>query len=260
MPQRSLIIVGLGESLWDLLPGGKQLGGAPTNFAYMCNLLGDRGTVASRIGQDALGEEIAQTLEQLGVNPRYLQRDPQHPTGSVEVHVQSDGQPSYTIREHVAWDFLEWTPQWEELAAEADVVCFGTLAQRSAVSQATIGQFVRRATGALRVFDVNLRAPFYSEAVVRHSLEQADVLKLNDLELPVMAHLLGIPFQGERQCAQALLTAHGLKLVCVTRGARGSLLLNASQVSEHPGFRVNVADTVGAGDAFTACLAHHIAR
>jgi fructokinase len=260
MSPRALNMVGLGESLWDLLPDGKQLGGAPTNFAYMCNLLGDRGIVASRIGNDALGDQIASTLEQLQVNTSYMQRDPNHPTGSVAVQFEAEGQPSYTIREGVAWDFLEWTPEWARLASQADVVCFGTLAQRSPLSRAAIQQFVRSAGAALRIFDVNLRPPFYSEAVLRQSLELAQVLKLNDLELPVVAGLLGIAFRGEHECAQRLLTTHGLKLVCVTRGAQGSLLVDSSRVSEHPGFRVSVADTVGAGDAFTACMAHHVAR
>jgi fructokinase len=195
LPNDSILtVVGLGETLWDMLPAGKQLGGAPTNFSYMSGLLGDRGIVASRIGADATGIEIAATLSQLGVAAQYLQRDGQHPTGTVAVEVGGDGQPHFTIQERVAWDFLEWTAEWQSLASAADIVCFGTLAQRSAASRSTIERFVRATRGdALRVFDVNLRAPFYTAGVLAASLQMATVLKLNHEELPLLAGMLGLP-------------------------------------------------------------------
>ncbi len=252
------IIVGLGDLLWDLLPAGRQLGGAPANFAYFSNLLGGRGVVASRVGNDESGREAATRLRQLGSSTDCLQYDPAHPTGTVQVTVDAAGQPQFDIAEPVAWDFLQWTPAWKQLAEEADAVCFGSLAQRSPGSRETIQQFLRSTRPqALRVFDVNLRQRFYSPEVLAASLATAHVIKLNHDELPVVAGLLGIPFGGERAAAGALLRTYQAKLVCVTRGGHGSLLLGAQGADEHPGFRVPVADTVGAGDAFTAALVHY---
>ena len=254
-------IVGLGELLWDLLPSGRQLGGAPANFAYFANLLGDRGVVASRVGDDALGREAAGRIRQLGSSTEYLQYDSTHATGTVEVRLDAAGQPQFEIARPVAWDFLQWTPPWKKLAQQADAVCFGSLAQRSSVSRETILQFLRSTQPqALRVFDVNLRAPFYSREVFEAALPLADVIKLNHDELPVLTRMLDIPFASERSAAEALLHACKAKLVCVTRGSGGSLLLGRKGAAEHPGFRVSVADTVGAGDAFTATLVHHCLR
>ena len=173
-------IVGLGELLWDLLPSGRQLGGAPANFAYFASLLGDRGVVASRVGNDDLGRQAASRLRQLGSSTEYLQCDPTHATGTVEVRVDSAGQPQFEIARPVAWDFLEWTAAWKKLAEEADAVCFGSLAQRSPASRKTILQFLRSTQpNTLRVFDVNLRAPFYCREVLEASLQLSDVIKLN---------------------------------------------------------------------------------
>jgi len=252
------IIVGLGELLWDVLPGGRQLGGAPANFAYFANLLGERGVVASRVGGDELGREAADRLRELGSSTEYLQCDSVHPTGTVQVRVDAAGQPQFEIARPVAWDFLQWTPQWQQLAETADAVCFGSLAQRSPATRETIRQFLRSTRQqTLRVFDVNLRSPFYSREVLSESLSMADVIKLNHDELPILARLVGISWSDERTAAEALLRLHKARLVCVTRGSRGSLLLAKEGASEHPGFRVNVVDTVGAGDAFTATLVHH---
>ena len=251
-------IVGLGEVLWDLLPGGRKLGGAPANFAYFANLVGDRGIVASRVGEDDHGRQAEAMLRHLGAGIDYLQRDSVHPTGSVQVHVDAAGQAQFEIAQPVAWDFLQWTPAWEQLVETADAVCFGTLAQRSPASRETIQQFLRSTRPqALRVFDVNLRPPFYSAEVLRTSLALADIVKLNHEELPVLAAMLGIAGHSDRATAQALFRSHNFKLVCVTRGGCCSLLIGTQGADEHPGFRVKVADTVGAGDAFTATLVHH---
>jgi fructokinase len=256
-----LTVIGLGEILWDMLPAGRQLGGAPTNFSYISHLLGDRAIVASRTGTDPAGDDVRAALLRLGLAPSHLQSDAQHPTGKVEVVVDAAGQPQFRVEENVAWDFLEWTPAWQSLASSADVVCFGTLAQRSLLSRSAIAQFVRATpASALRVFDVNLRAPFYTADIIAESLSMANVLKLNHEELPLVAGLLSLPFDGDEPCARRLLKEFGLRLVCVTRGAHGSLLVDVSSTSEHPGFPVRVIDTVGAGDAFTASLAHHLAR
>ncbi|HEY9232812.1 MAG TPA: carbohydrate kinase [Blastocatellia bacterium] len=254
-------IVGLGEIVWDLLPGGPQLGGAPTNFAYFANLLGNHSVVASRVGADTLGVETLARLQQSGLPTGYVQVDDAHATGTVRVRVDQQGQPDFTISETVAWDFLELTPQWQELAGMADAVCFGSLAQRSAASRQTIQRFLQATRAdALRVFDVNLRQAFYSEEVLAASLSRAKVVKLNHQELPIVAAMFGVACGDDEAQARALLQAQALEMVCVTRGAHGSLLVSATEAIAHEGFAVTTADTVGAGDAFTAALTHHYLR
>jgi fructokinase len=257
----SFTVVGLGELLWDRFPHGKQLGGAPANFAYMTALLGDRGIVASRVGQDRLGQEAVWTLKSSGLDTSQIQFDPEHATGTVQVLVDSKGQPEYSICEDVAWDHLTWTPEWEALAKSADAICFGSLAQRSDVSRSTIRKFLQ-SVGAdvARIFDVNLRQSFFSAEVLRVALLHANIMKVNHEELPRIIELFGEGFNGETESACWLAKEFGLKLVCVTRGHRGSLLVSGDKIEEHPGFPVKVADTVGAGDAFTAALVHHWLR
>jgi fructokinase len=256
-----LVMTGLGEVLWDILPSGRVLGGAPANFAYMAAILGDEGVVASRIGIDDLGRDACTEMRNHGLNTQYVQHDALHKTGTTQVKIDSTGQPTFTIEETVSWDFLEWTPVWEELSARADVVCFGSLAQRSAISAATIGRFLRNMPGnALRIFDVNLRGDFYSSEVLRRSLDYAHIVKANDHELLKLGRLLGFDSEDETTTAKQLLREFQLRLICVTRGRYGSLLVSRSEFKEHKGFTVDVADTVGAGDAFTACMAHNFIR
>ena len=259
MSDRAYIVVGLGELLWDVFPEGKQLGGAPANFAYMTNLLGDVGVVASRVGDDALGHEARQRLDQLGLQTANVQTDAAHPTGTVNVEVDPRGQPTFEIAQGVAWDHFAWTPDWKTLAQKADAVCFGTLAQRCAPSRDTIRAFlaaVRPAT--TRIFDVNLRQHFYSAQTVAESAKLADIIKVNHEELPIVAKLLELPFiYDDLRAAQWLREKFGTKLVCMTRGVRGSLLVGEGEISDHLGYRVHVADTVGAGDAYTAALVYH---
>jgi fructokinase len=255
------IMIGLGEVLWDLLPSRKALGGAPANFAYMANVLGEQGIVASRVGHDQLGREALAVMQELGLNTSYVQQDDQHQTGTAEVIIDAAGQPTFTIKESVSWDFLEWTVAWEELAARANVVCFGTLAQRSPTSSATVDSFLRAISeDTLRVCDVNLRQSFYNEDVLGKSLRHAHIVKLNDQEFLQVTSLLRLGVGNEETLAKRLLNHCGLRLVCITRGARGSLLVSEDKTVEHSGFSVKVADAVGAGDAFTACLAHHYLR
>ncbi|HEY4739353.1 MAG TPA: carbohydrate kinase [Candidatus Acidoferrales bacterium] len=261
MATKNYVVVGLGEVLWDLLPGGKQLGGAPSNFAYITNLLGDNGIVASRVGADDLGREARAAIEKLGLHTAYLQLDPAHPTGTVKVQLDAAGQPKFGISENVAWDFLVWTPEWKALAREADAVCFGSLAQRSPVSHQTIREFIRGVRpNATRIFDVNLRQAFFSVEVLRESANLADVMKLNDDELPRVMAFLGLEHRDEESSAESLLRTFELKLVCVTRGAKGSVLVNQKETHHHPGNTIKVADTIGAGDAFTAALVHQYLR
>jgi len=258
---RSALMIGLGEVLWDILPTGRVLGGAPANFAYMTNVLGDQGIVASRVGNDDLGREACSLMQDLGLNTSYLQKDDRYETGIATVTIDGTGQPNFTIKEPVAWDFLQWTPHWEELSARADVVCFGSLAQRSSRSADTIDHFLQNAPAkALRICDVNLRQSFYNKDVLRKSFEYADIVKFNEQELVQVSFLFEIPLGTPEFIAQRLLKDCDLKLVCVTRADRGSLLVSREQTVEHGGFQVKVADAVGAGDAFTACLAHHYVR
>ena len=252
------VMVGLGEVLWDLLPSGRVLGGAPTNFAYMTSVLGNRGIVASRVGTDNLGQEACKAMEDLGLTTEYIQRDEDHETGSAGVLLDPAGLPTFTIKESVAWDFLRWTAAWEELSAQADVVCYGSLAQRSSISAHTIDQFLSNAREeTLKIFDVNLRQAFYSTEILRKLFLQADIAKLTDQEMRRVGSLLSSgDTNDEEELADWLRGEFELKLVCITRGDRGSLLVSQGDVVEHPGLTVDVVDTVGAGDAFTACLAH----
>ena len=250
-------VVGLGEVLWDLLPERTCLGGAPANFAYITTLMGDQGIVASRVGEDSHGIEALRRLEELGLDIDHVETDRQHPTGTVKVHLDGNGQARFEIPHPVAWDFLQWTPDWQDLADTVDAVCFGSLAQRSEESRATIRRFLAATSpDALKVFDVNLRQSYYSHEILSESMRLADVVKLNDDELPKIMSLCKIPHKDELSSAQRLLRDFDLKIVCVTRGGRGSLLVRGNEVSEHPGFKVRVADTVGSGDAFTAGLVH----
>lgn len=246
-----------------MLPAGKQLGGAPTNFAYMMGLLGHRAAIASRVGEDALGAELGGRLVELGLDSSYVQRDAAHATGAVKVSLDGAGQPEYEIVENVAWDFLEWTPDWRRLAADADVVCFGSLAQRWKPSRATIQRFLSAARAdTLRIFDVNLRQKFFTADVLWESLRLANIAKLNNHELPVVMRELELTRHGtekdEATAAKVLRREFDLKCVCVTRGDRGSLLVTEKECDEHPGLGARVVDLVGAGDAFTAALAHHM--
>ena len=259
------IVVGLGELLWDLFPKGKQLGGAPANFAYITALLGDSGMVASRVGDDRLGQEALWHLKSSGLDVSRIQRDPIHPTGTVKVEVDLRGQPEYHISENVAWDFLEFSEDWISLARATHAVCFGSLAQRNSVSRAAIRAFLSALPSfAIGIFDVNLRQSYFSGDLLRDSARHATILKLNHEEFPRFLDLLRCPLKGSERsdifAARWLCRELGIRLVCITRGPAGSALVTAESHHEHAGFAVKIADTVGAGDAFTAALVHHALR
>lgn len=250
-------VVGLGEVLWDLFPGRTCLGGAPANFAYITTLMGDHGIVASRVGQDSHGLEALRRLEEIGLDIDHVQTDREHPTGTVNVDVDGNGQPRFEIAQPVAWDHLQWTTDWQRLAEATDAVCFGSLAQRSPTSRETIQRFLRAASpSTLKIFDVNLRQSFYSEEILAASMRLADIVKLNNDELPKIMRLSRLPHKEELSSARRLIDEYELELVSITRGGRGSLLVSSKNSSEHTGFKVHVADTVGSGDAFTAGLVH----
>ena len=249
------IVIGLGEVLWDLLPGGKKLGGAPANFAYHAKAFGAETHVVSCVGHDALGDEILEQLDALRLRREHVAVDGDHPTGTVSVELDAAGKPSYIIHENVAWDFLPSKPEMLDLAESANVVCFGTLAQRSNVSRETIGEFVAAThEECLRIFDINLRQHYYSAEIISAGLGWASVLKLNDEELPMVARLLSIPGE-EQDVLGTLCRRFHLDLIALTKGSQGSVLYSSGACSVQPGLPTQVVDTVGAGDAFTAAMA-----
>lgn len=247
-------VAGLGEALWDLLPGGRQMGGAPTNFACHACALGAETQLITRVGNDDLGRELVSRLKKLGVPTHCVEVDPVKPTGTVTVTVASDGQPHFIIHEGVAWDNLSGEPAGRVAVTGADAVCFGTLGQRLEPARSTILSLVRATPpNALRIFDINLRQHFYSQAVIEESLALANVLKVNDTELPRLAEMFSLTGDERAQISE-LAVRHSLRVVAYTRGERGSLLFVDGRWSDHPGVRTKVADTVGAGDAFTAAM------
>jgi fructokinase len=254
MMKNDFAIVGLGELLWDLFPDGPRFGGAPVNFACHAAALGADVHVVTNVGNDTLGREALQALASHGVKTDTVAICDEAPTGTVQVAVDAAGKATFTFAPDVAWDHLHWSEGLARLAATCDAVCFGTLAQRSSKSRQTIQHFVsaRRAV-ALRIFDINLRPPFYSEEVIRESLGLADVLKLNDDELPILAAMFDMAGSDVEMLAQ-LARQFDLQLVALTRGPKGAILVRGGTISEAPGVSVAVKDTVGAGDAFTASL------
>jgi fructokinase len=277
LPTLSNPILGIGEVLWDLLPGGARLGGAPTNFSILSARLGNPAALVSRLGPDALAETSLRQLRQVSaLDLTHLQRSDGLPTGTVSVTLDSEGRPQYEINAPAAWDELAETPDLQALAARAAAVCYGSLAQRNGVTRATLRAFVE-ATGreCVRVCDVNLRQPFYSKEILEWSLRHATVLKVSDEELPTLAGLLhgtplATPLQGlsgealteaaTRISRELLAFAPQCALVAITLGPHGSLLATRTEAHRHPGFSIEVADTIGAGDAFTAGLTHAYLR
>jgi fructokinase len=261
------LVVGIGELLWDMLPEGPQLGGAPANFTVMSGRLGNHAVILSRIGRDGLGRRAIDLLDPLPVDISHLQVDPVHETGRVTVAF-NEGQPRYVIHQPAAWDCAELSDEWIQTAQRADAICFGSLAQRSLDSRQSIQTLVAQTSSAcVRVFDVNLRPPFYSGETIQESLELATVVKMNDAEVPLVLGLLGLPAGEEpttadlRGGAQRLLAEFPtLQMVAVTRGGQGSLLVTAEEWHQHPGNPVKVADTIGAGDAFTAAMTHYMLK
>lgn len=248
-------IVAIGEVLWDLLPSGRQMGGAPANFACHARLLGAQVRLITRVGDDALGREILARLQELGLPGDTISIDPVAPTGTVSVEMLPDGSHRFTIHTGVAWDNLTVEPAGLAAVQRADAVCFGTLGQRCETARRSTQELLAASRpSAWRIFDINLRQHFYSRAVIEQSLGAANVLKINDEELPVLAGLLGLSGSVEALLA-ALAERCQLRLVALTRGSRGSLLYSQGAFAEHPGIRVQVRDTIGAGDAFTAALA-----
>ena len=247
------LIIGFGEVLWDMLPQGRQLGGAPANFAYHVSQLGYQGIIVSAVGNDALGNDIVKELDSHGIASRISIVDA--PTGVVNVSVDDKGIPSYEIVENVAWDNIPYSEDLQYLASQAVAVCFGSLAQREVVSRDTIMQFIESLPPTcLKVFDINLRQRYYTREIIEWSLEHCDVLKLNDDELAIIKEMLEATTLSDDSFVAKLKQLYDLKIVILTCGEKGSSVYYDDEVNFELTPQVEVVDTVGAGDSFTAAF------
>lgn len=247
------MIVGMGEALWDVLPEGKKIGGAPANFAYHVSQFGFNSRVVSAVGDDKLGNEILENFSEKNLN--FLIEKVPYPTGTVQVELDDEGVPCYDIKEGVAWDNIPFTPELETLAKQTRAVCFGSLAQRSVVSRDTINKFLDAMPeddGQLRIFDINLRQSFYTKEILCNSMERCNVLKINDEELVTVSHMFGYPGIDLQDKCWILLAKYNLKMLILTCGVNGSYVFTPGAISFVETPKVEVADTVGAGDSFTA--------
>lgn len=249
------IVVGMGEALWDVLPEGKKIGGAPANFAYHVSQFGLPSCVVSAIGDDALGKEIIENFTSKGLDQ--LIAEVPYPTGTVQVEIDQTGIPLYDIKENVAWDNIPYTEHLDALAKRTKAVCFGSLAQRNVVSRNTINHFLDtmpKDDDSLIVFDVNLRQRFYNKEILCKSMQNCNILKINDEELITVSRMFGYPGIDLQDKCWILLGKYNLKMLILTCGINGSYVFTPGNVSFQPTPKVEVADTVGAGDSFTAAF------
>ncbi len=255
------LVVGMGEALWDVLPEGKKIGGAPANFAYHVSQFSLPSCVVSAVGDDNLGKEIVENFTSKGLNQ--LIAEVPYPTGTVQVEIDPAGVPQYEIKENVAWDNIPWTDVLADLARRTRAVCFGSLAQRNVVSRATINRFLDTMPsddGNLVVFDVNLRQGFYTKEILCDSMKRCNILKINDEELVTVSRMFGYPGIDLQDKCWILLGKYNLKMLILTCGINGSYVFTPGSVSFQPTPKVEVADTVGAGDSFTAAFIASILR
>lgn len=251
----SLLVVGMGEALWDMLPEGRKLGGAPANFAYHVSQFGLDSRVVSAVGDDELGNEILANFAEKQLDCQI--EKVAYPTGTVQVTLDEKGVPCYEIKEGVAWDNIPYTPALENLAKETHAVCFGSLAQRNAVSRETINRFIDQMPedeNVLKIFDINLRQHFYSKELIEASLKKSNVLKINDEELVVVGEMFGFADIDFQDKCWILLAKYNLKMLILTCGTEGSYVFTPGEVSFLEAPQVQVADTVGAGDSFTGAF------
>ena len=249
------IVVGMGEALWDVLPEGKKIGGAPANFAYHVSQFGLASCVVSAVGEDALGKEIIENFTSKGLNQ--LIAEVPYPTGTVQVEIDPAGVPQYEIKENVAWDNIPYTTRLGQLAEKTKAVCFGSLAQRNIVSRHTINRFLDampQSDDTLVVFDVNLRQGFYTKEILCNSMKRCNILKINDEELVTVSRMFGYPGIDLQDKCWILLGKYNLKMLILTCGINGSYVFTPGNVSFQPTPKVEVTDTVGAGDSFTAAF------
>ena len=247
------VIVGMGEVLLDMLPEGNKIGGAPANFAYHVSQYGFDGCVVSAVGDDKLGNEILESFNNRRLN--YLIQRVPYPTGTVQIELDEAGIPCYEIKENVAWNNIPFTVDLEKLAKKTRAVCFGSLAQRNTVSRETINRFLdvmSDAAGQYRVFDVNLRQGFYDKEILCNSMKRCNILKINDEELIAVSRMFEYPGINLEDKCRALLSEYGLEILILTCGVNGSYVFTRENVSFVNTPKIEVADTVGAGDSFTA--------
>lgn len=248
-------IVGIGEILWDMLPDGKKAGGAPLNFSYHVNQFGLHGCAVSAIGKDELGKELLDSVTKLGMETQIAITD--HPTGTVDVTLDADGVPAYEITRDVAWDNIPWTPELEALAKRTHAAAFGSLAQRSKTSRETIRRFLcsmPKEDDTLKIFDINLRQDFYDPETLTESLGLCNILKINDEELEIIKPILNLPSGSIKESCQAIINRYNLRILILTCGTKGSYIFSGQEESFIATPIVEVADTVGAGDSFTAAF------
>lgn len=247
-------IVGLGEALWDCLPNGSKLGGAPANFAYHTSQFGFEAYAVSALGNDALGDQTVKEFDEKQL--RYIMPRVAYPTGTVQVTLDQQGVPTYDIKQGVAWDNIPFTPEVETLAKRTDCVCFGSLAQRSEVSRTTINRFIdAMPNDSLKIFDINLRQNFYTKEIIQDSLRKCDILKINDEELVTIGRLFNYPGLDMENKCWLILGKYNLKMLVLTCGTNGSYVFAPAEKSFQPTPHVDVVDTVGAGDSFTGSFA-----
>ncbi|MDE7437238.1 MAG: carbohydrate kinase [Muribaculaceae bacterium] len=255
MKDRDKAVVGIGEALWDVLPDGKKIGGAPANFAYHVSQFGLPGLAVSAVGHDNLGEELTEKFSERGLNTDISVVE--YPTGTVIVEVDEQGVPSYDIKQNVAWDNIPFTHELENLAKRTRAVCFGSLSQRNIVSRETIHKFLDAMPDdqdTLKIFDINLRQGFYTPELIEKSMEKCNILKINDEELVLVSRLFGYPGIDLKDKCWILLGKYNLKMLILTCGVNGSYVFTPGHISFVKTPKVEVADTVGAGDSFTAAF------
>ncbi|MFA6832225.1 MAG: carbohydrate kinase [Bacteroidaceae bacterium] len=255
MKKKNEVVVGLGEVLWDCLPSGKQLGGAPANFAYHVSQLGHQACMVSAIGDDELGNQTLKSFDKKELS--YIVPKVNYPTGTVHVTLSGAGIPEYEIKRNVAWDNIPFTPELEELAHRTIAVSYGSLAQRSEVSRSTITKFLEampHREDVLKIFDINLRQAFYTKEIIEDSLQRCNILKINDEELYTISKLLDLPRLDMEDSCMTMIKMYHLKMVILTCGTKGSYVFTQELISFKETPIVTVADTVGAGDSFSAAF------
>lgn len=255
MPKK---IAAFGELLWDLLPTGKVLGGAPANFIYRINSFGDHGTLLSKVGNDKAGRDAREALRKLGLSDENIQTDYEFATGSVKVKIDEHGNPDFNIITDVAYDHIEINAEMIDAFSEADCVCFGTLVQRYGISKNTLRELIHEAPDVVKFLDINLRKKCYTAASVDESLRMTNILKANDEELLITKELLGLKSKNLKDLAMEVLISFNIKIILCTLGSNGAFCLTQEDVFHYdPGYQINLGDTVGAGDAFSAGFVHY---
>ncbi len=255
MPKK---IAAFGELLWDLLPTGKVLGGAPANFIYRINSFGDQGTLLSKVGNDKAGREAREAIRRLGLSDENIQTDYEFPTGSVKVKIDANGIPDFNIITEVAYDHIEINAEMIDAFSQADCVCFGTLVQRYGISKNTLRELIHEAPDVVKFLDINLRKKCYTAASVEESLRMTNILKTNDEELLITKDLLGLKSENLKDLAKEAIERFNLEIILCTLGSNGAFCLTQDEIFHYdPGYQISLGDTVGSGDAFSAGFVHY---